>query len=214
MTDRRSSWVVAVGGPVVTAWLRTVRFRVVAGQTAWDETWGRRRPALFLLWHGRLLPCAFFHRYRGLATLISEHRDGELIARLVQRWGYTTLRGSSTRGAAAALRQVLRSLGAGQAVAVTPDGPQGPREHIKPNILLAAQRSGAPIVLVTAGARHGLWFESWDRFLVPLPGTRAAVAYDGPFFLPSSLDEEELRRWKEFLEARLRSLTDRVDAEA
>lgn len=214
MTPRSGAWVWRITPTVVTAWMRTIRYDVVVGQHAWDATWGRRRPVLFLLWHGRLLPCAFFHRHTGLATLISEHRDGEVIARIVQRWGYTTLRGSSTRGAAAALRQVLRALAGGQAVAITPDGPQGPREVIKPNILRAAQRAKVPVVLVTAGACRGLWFGRWDRFLVPLPGTRVAIGYDGPFVPPAASTDEELMAWKSELERRLRDLTAHVDAAA
>src|SRR5690554_7468578 len=130
--------------------MATVRF-----ETENEPEHGLRRegkPLLGLCWHGHLLVFAFRQRGAGLATLISQSKDGEYIARVVQRWGYTVLRGSSSRGGAGALRSMVRVLRNGQSLAVTPDGPRGPRRKLKPGSLLAARMTGVP-VLPTAAAR-------------------------------------------------------------
>src|SRR5690606_8758609 len=138
----------------------------------YDEWTVPGKPAIYLLWHGRLLPCSYYHRHHGLATLISRHRDGDYIAGVVQRWGFRTIRGSSSRGGAAALLQMERLLRDGVSLAITPDGPRGPRQKMKPGPLYAAQRAGVPVIPVTAGCSRAWWFEGWDRFMVPQPFAR------------------------------------------
>lgn len=173
----------------------------------------RGEPVIFLFWHSRILPLAHLHRNEGIVVLISEHRDGELIARLVQRRGFLTVRGSSTRGGARALRGMLRALRSGSDLAVTPDGPKGPPRRLKPGVLLAAQRSGAPLIPVAPGARRAWRLNSWDRFLVPWPLARVEVHYGEPVHVGRELDGEGLECLARQLEDELNHLTDRVDRE-
>lgn len=208
----RVALVGGAGGAVLTALLRSARFSVVEGGEHWDATWGAGRPVVFALWHGRLLPCSFYHRHRRLATLISQHRDGDYIARVVEGWGFHAVRGSSSRGGTAALRQMVRLLRGGTALAVTPDGPRGPRQRMKPGPVLAAQLAGVPIVPVTAGASRGWWFGGWDRFLVPQPFSRVLVAYGEPLVVPADSDAEAVEGITREVERRLDDLTARVDA--
>jgi lysophospholipid acyltransferase (LPLAT)-like uncharacterized protein len=171
----------------------------------------RGEPVIFLFWHSRILPLAHLHRNEGAVVLISEHRDGELIARLVQRRGFLTVRGSSTRGGANALRGMLRAVRGGADLAVTPDGPKGPPRRLKPGVLLAAQRSGAPLIPVAPGARRGWRLNSWDRFLVPWPLGRVEVRYGDPIHVARNLDEEGLETLAREVEDVLNRLTDQVD---
>src|SRR5690606_15378423 len=108
----------------------------------------RFAPAVYVLWHGRLLSCAYYYRKWRLGTLITRNRDGDYIAGMIARWGYTVLRGSSSRGGTTALRSIVRMLKAGQGVAVTPDGPRGPRQRMKLGPLQAAQMARVPIIPV------------------------------------------------------------------
>jgi lysophospholipid acyltransferase (LPLAT)-like uncharacterized protein len=173
----------------------------------------RGEPVIFLFWHSRILPLAHLHRNEGAVVLISEHRDGELIARLVERRGFGTARGSSTRGGARGLRALLRALRDGHDLAITPDGPKGPPRRFKPGALLAAERSGAPLIPLAVGARRASRVRSWDRFLVPHPFARVRVVYGPPINVPRGASGEALLELAGRVDAELNRLTDRVDEE-
>jgi lysophospholipid acyltransferase (LPLAT)-like uncharacterized protein len=124
------------------------------------------------------------------------------------------VRGSSSRGGAAALLQMVRLLREGVSLAVTPDGPRGPRQKMKTGPLVAAQRAGVPLIPVTAGTDSAWWFEGWDRFLVPRPFARIRMVYGQPMFVPAEADEAEVERLALELEGRLNGLTEQVDGAA
>ena len=201
-----------LGGGMLTALMRTTRVER-SGTEHYDAWIGRGRTAIYVLWHGRLLPCSYYHRHQGLATLISRHRDGDYIAGVVERWGFRVVRGSSSRGGAAAMLQMVRLLRSGVPLAVTPDGPRGPRQKMKTGPLFAAQRAGVPLIPVTAGTDRAWWFEGWDRFLVPQPFARIRLAYGEPLFVPEEAPPDEVERLAQVLEERLDALTERVDAD-
>ena len=136
-----------------------------------------RQPIVFTSWHGHMLPLLWHHRGQGIAVLISEHRDGEIIARIASALGFRTVRGSTYRGADRALVGLVRALRAGRDIAVTPDGPRGPAGRFAPGALVAAQRAGAPVVSVAAGATRAWRLRTWDGFLIPKPFARVTVAY-------------------------------------
>ena len=134
---------------------------------------------IFTLWHGELLPLLWQHRKQGVAVLISEHRDGEIIAQIAERLGYTTVRGSTSRGGGRALIGLIRAVQSGHDAAVTPDGPRGPAHVFAPGAAIAAQRTGAPLLPVRASATRAWRLKSWDRFLIPKPFATVRVVY-GP----------------------------------
>lgn len=211
--DPRKSWAAgALGAPFLSALLSTVRFET-SGEENYRRYWDRGEPVVFVLWHGRLLPCTYHHRHQRVVTLISQHRDGEYIARVVERWGYTAARGSSTRGGTSALRQLVRYVRGGRSLAITPDGPRGPRERMKPGALLAAQVSGAPVIPVAADASRAWRFGSWDRFLLPKPFSRVRIAYGAPILVPRDGGEEALERAAREAEASLGELMVQVAGE-
>jgi lysophospholipid acyltransferase (LPLAT)-like uncharacterized protein len=164
-------------------------------------------------WHARLLPMAFCRHGPRVNVMISQHRDGELIARTVSRLGMHVTRGSTTRGGAGALREAVRRLEAGFDLAVTPDGPRGPRHRVQAGVIEAARLSGAPIVPATFSARPARFLNSWDRFLLPYPFSRGLFLYGEPMTVPRDLDPATREALRKQLEDRLRDLTRQGDEE-
>lgn len=174
---------------VGTALAATWRFEVV-GREHLAGFWPGRRPAIWALWHAHFLPLLWLHRRGGTTLLISRHRDANPLARVARRWGYRTLRGSSTRGGTAALLGMIRLLQRGGQVAIAADGPRGPRERAKPGAVAAAAKTGVPIIPVAVAARPAWRLDSWDRFLIPAPWARVRVAYGSPFSVPPATRQE------------------------
>ncbi len=172
----RSQLTLLLGKGVLGALARTWRYSVI-NEEALKRVRAEGRPFIFSLWHGHLLPLLWHHRGSNVAILISEHRDGELIARTAQWLGYNLIRGSTTRGAERALLSLVRELKSGREVAITPDGPRGPARQFAPGALIAAQRAGVAILPIAAAADRAWRLGSWDRFVIPKPFARITVAY-------------------------------------
>lgn len=174
--DRRIVWGARIGAVLIRALGWTWRIRVSD-----DDDLRRQRaakqPVIFILWHGQLLPLLYHHRREGVAVLISEHSDGEIVARIAISLGYRTVRGSTSRGAARALIGLSRAVKEGHDLAITPDGPRGPARSFAAGALVVAQRTGAPMVPVAVSASRGWRLKSWDRFLIPKPFARVHIAY-------------------------------------
>lgn len=132
---------------------------------------------ILAFWHRHLLLMPYAYRGRRISVLISRSRDGELIARTVARFGIDAARGSSSRGGAAGLRDLLRKAAAGYDLAFTPDGPRGPAGVVQPGVILAAAATGFPVQPVAIAASRSRRLRSWDRFLVPLPPATVHVVY-------------------------------------
>lgn len=163
------------------------------------ETDGRERidqlrrqgiPLLYAVWHGQLLPALFQHRGDGTLLMISAHRDGGYLADAARAWGFHSVRGSSTRGGARALRGIVAALRSGQNAAMAPDGPRGPARVAKPGTLWAARHSGAAVIPVATATRRPWRMASWDRFLIPRAFARVVVAYGEPLFPVAGRSEE------------------------
>ncbi|MQA88815.1 MAG: DUF374 domain-containing protein [Gemmatimonas sp.] len=212
--DLKVALIAGMGGAAMTGLLRTVRTELIRGADVESAYMPPGKPAIYVLWHGRLLPCAFHFRAHKLATLISRNRDGDYVTRMIERWGYKVIRGSSSRGGAAALKTITQVLEAGTPVALTPDGPRGPMQRMKEGPLHAARLTGAPLVPAAAGAVHAAYFGRWDRFLVPTPFTWAPVALDQPIHIPRDADGEELERYRKLVEERINAVTQAVDEAA
>lgn len=174
--DRRIVWAARIGAVLIRALGWTWRIRVSN-----DDDLRRQRaakqPVIFILWHGQLLPLLYHHRREGVAVLISEHSDGEIVARIAISLGYRTVRGSTSRGAARALIGLSRAVKEGHDLAITPDGPRGPAKSFAAGALVVAQRTGAPMVPVAVSASRGWRLKSWDRFLIPKPFARVHIVY-------------------------------------
>lgn len=172
----------------------------------------RRERAIFAFWHSQLLPLVYTHRDRDAAVLVSQHFDGQVIARILERLGYRTARGSSTRGGGEGVRALLAHAQLGRDLAVTPDGPRGPGEVVKPGVIYLASRSGLPVIPVAAASHPSRRLRSWDRFRVPGPFARVRVTVGAPLRVPAVLDDAGEERWRLRLENELREMTTRVRA--
>jgi lysophospholipid acyltransferase (LPLAT)-like uncharacterized protein len=174
--------------------MRLVSFRFVmpAGPVA-------AGPKLVLFWHENLLFPAYTHAPLGVPVLVSQHRDGELITQVLRMLRGRAVRGSTTRGGAAALRRMAR-LGRLGSLAITPDGPRGPRRKLQMGAIFLASRTGMPIVL-TGMAYSRCWrVGSWDRMAIPKPGAVGICITDEPVAIPPELDREGLERWRQRVE--------------
>lgn len=174
--SRRIVWLARAGGLLLRALGWTWRIRVTHDDAV-RRARAEGRPILFTLWHGQLLPLLYQHRGEGATVLISEHGDGEIIARIAHGLGYRTVRGSTSRGAARALIESARVMAGGGDLAITPDGPRGPAKSFAPGAAIVAQRTGALVIGAAATARPAWRLKSWDRFIIPAPFARIEVAY-------------------------------------
>ena len=174
---------IILGGRLIRLLASTWRYRVINEQEL-TKLRAAGGPFVFSIWHGQLLPLLWHHRGQGVAILVSEHKDGELIARFAESLGYGTIRGSSSRGAAGALLGLVRALKEGKEVGITPDGPRGPACSYAPGAAVAASKAGALVLPMAAHANSAWRLSSWDRFMIPRPFARVTVAYGEPVRLP------------------------------
>jgi lysophospholipid acyltransferase (LPLAT)-like uncharacterized protein len=182
---RRIVWLARAGGLLIRALGWTWRIRVTDND-ALLKLRAANQPFIYVLWHGQLLPLLYQHRNEGVAILISEHGDGEIVARIAESLGLRTVRGSTSRGAARSLLNLTRELREGRGIAITPDGPRGPAKSFAPGALIIAQRTGAPLVGAAASASSGWRLKSWDSFLIPRPFARVHIAYSDVAFVQSA----------------------------
>jgi len=166
----------AIIDPLARSW----RFRVRHGERR-QRLVDSGQPFIYLLWHEALLPLLWQHRRQQVTIVVSEAREGQYLSDYASRIGYRLLPGSSTRGGARALLGAIRALADGCTVAITPDGPRGPRREVKPGVVHAAQRSGAMIMPLHASTSSAWSARSWDQMFLPKPFAEVHLAYGEPF---------------------------------
>ena len=176
MNEWKVRWIVRLGGIVIRALAITWRVRE-QNDAVYRGVRAARQPVIYTLWHGEMLSLLWHRRDEGIAVLISEHRDGEIIARIAEGFGFTPVRGSNSRGSSRALMGLVRVVQSGRSAAVTPDGPRGPARVFAPGAVIAAQRTGVPIIPIRVSASRAWRLKSWDRFLIPKPFARVDIHY-------------------------------------
>ena len=187
----------------------TLRVSVVRGEI--EQVLRARRPnVIYAFWHGHLLYLMYRYRGSGVYILVSQSRDGELLSRILQHFGMPAIRGSSSRGGRRSLLELVRRARAGASAALAPDGPRGPRHQAQSGIITLAQLTEIPILPVAVDARWKIEFQSWDRFLLPLPYSRVVVAYGEPMVVPRGADTSLLEQKRQELEGKLLKLTEEV----
>ncbi len=168
------------------------------------------KPRIYALWHGRMFVPLYCQRLKGINVLVSEHRDGEIIAATLKRAGYGLVRGSSSHGGIRALARMTRLAKKGQMTAFTPDGPRGPRQKVRPGIIYLAGKTGLPIVPLSSGAARKMHLRSWDRFLLPRPFSRAVFTIGEPIYIRGN-PGNDIEANCELLERELNRITDLAD---
>lgn len=162
--------------------------------------------AIYVFWHRCLLPIAWKARGRGYGVLISHHYDGEIVAQVAGGLGYRLFRGSSTRGGREAVEAMTAALRAGRPVALTVDGPRGPRFQAKAGAVQLARMTGLPIYALHAAPEHSWTLRSWDRFQLPRPGSRIRGYWAGPLYVSREAGPEEIELRRQEMESTLNRL--------
>ena len=196
---------------LIRMWWRLCPVVRIEGLQHLDEALARAPSLVPCYWHQHQLYCGKFlveQRSRGLTPgwLISPSVDGELGAMMVRRFGAAVIRGSSTHTGARALRDYYQALVKDNvSPVITPDGPRGPRFKFKPGALLLAQMSGRPILPMSYAASRA-WLIKWDRFVIPMPFARVAIAIGPPCYVPRVTDAASLARLQQQMEEELKRL--------
>lgn len=174
-----------------------------------SATGAESTPLIYCFWHNRIPTATFFWRNRGIVVMSSQSFDSEYIARFIQRFGYGTAKGSSTRGARAGLIQMIRAVRAGKSAAFTVDGPRGPIYDAKPGALLLAAKTGAPILPFSISLDRCWRLPSWDRIEIPKPFATAFVVIGPPIHVTDADDPAARLQLQQALDE-LRAATDQM----
>jgi hypothetical protein len=199
----------ALGYRAVALLGSTLRWRT-EGLDHFDRIVSAGRQPIMAFWHGRILPATYYFRRRGIVVITSENFDGEWIAGIIERFGYGTARGSTSRGARKALLQLRRALAAGSPVGFTIDGPRGPSRVAQPGAVFLAAATGHPVLPFHLEASRHWELRSWDRTQIPRPFATVAIAMGEPLEVPGDTGEEAIERARLELEARLSVLERRA----
>lgn len=209
----RAPWLIRVaaflGAIALRVWLATVRVRMRSADGRAHPADPKRERFLYAFWHESLLAPA---KMRTPAkVLVSQSADGELIAQVCGYFGIGAIRGSATRGGAGALLEMLRDSEPTH-LAITPDGPRGPRRRFKPGAVFVASHLGLAIVPVGVGFTRARRFGSWDRFALPLPFSTAVGVLGAPILVSPQLDAEGLEHCRQEVEKSLLACTAAAEA--
>lgn len=214
MNPRKQAILLAVVPGAAHAYNRLLRFTMRLewrGRETVDALRDGGGQHILALWHSRFLMMPYGYLGDRLTVLASRHRDAELVSRLLSRYGFDLTRGSSTKGGAAGLLELVRKAREGWDLGFTPDGPRGPRRRVKPGVIAAARLTGLPIVPAAFSARPAWRLRSWDRTLVPRPFGRGIFVYGEPLRVPRKASEGEAAAWALRLEEALDRATDEAD---
>jgi lysophospholipid acyltransferase (LPLAT)-like uncharacterized protein len=212
---RARNWLAGtIGPPIVRAWARSLRFRWLGKDIRVENGLPTNAPnGIYVFWHQRMLALAGIFRNSGFRVIISEHGDGEMIARIIARLGMLPVRGSATRGGARAVLQLLREEKDSVRIAITPDGPQGPRHFFHEGAVYLASRTGLAIHPIAIAFKRYRELPTWDGFILPVPFSPALVHVGEPISIPAGLDREGMEAERKRVEEALRALTESTDRE-
>ena len=157
-------------------------------------------------WHGRILPATFYFRRRGIVVITSENFDGEWIAGIIERFGYGTARGSTSRGGRKALLQLTRDMAAGKPAGFTIDGPRGPARVAQAGALWLAKITGNPVLPFHLETDRHWTLNSWDRTQIPKPFAVSAIAIGAPLYVEQDTDAAALEIVTRALQQQLQTL--------
>ncbi len=202
--------IIAIAGyRAIAALGSTLRWRTEGLEHLEAIVRGGRQPVM-AFWHGRILPATYFFRRRGIVVITSENFDGEWIAGIIERFGYGTARGSTSRGARKALLQLTREMAEGRPAGFTVDGPRGPARTAQPGAVWLAQATGNPVLPFHLEADRHWSVRSWDRTQIPKPFATVALAVGEPFHVAAGAGADAIEDARRMLEERLKALEARA----
>jgi lysophospholipid acyltransferase (LPLAT)-like uncharacterized protein len=201
--------IAAVGYRLVAVLGSTLRWRTEGLEHLDRVVAGGRQPVM-AFWHGRILPATYYFRRRGIVVITSENFDGEWIAGIIERFGYGTARGSTSRGARKALLQLTRDMAQGRPAGFTLDGPRGPARVAQPGAVWLAKATGNPVLPFHLEADRHWTLGSWDHTQIPKPFTTVSIAMGEPLEVATDADRAAMESARELLEHRLEALEERA----
>src|SRR5256712_457357 len=201
--------IASVGYRLIALLGSTLRWRT-EGLEHFDAIAASGRQPIMAFWHGRILPATYFFRRRGIVVITSENFDGEWIAGIIERFGYATARGSTSRGSRKALLQLTRDMAAGKPAGFTIDGPRGPARIAQAGAVWLAKATGHPVLPVHLEADRHWTLNSWDRTQIPKPRATVALVVGEPFTVAADADEAAIESARQLLERRLGALEARA----
>ncbi len=195
---------------VALLWCTTLKItRVNADQ--FDELKRNGKNVVVAFWHGSMFVGWFLHRSQtnwNISALVSQSSDGEFLSTILERWNFTMIRGSSHIGGTEAMQLMVEEVESGSSLAITPDGPRGPRHEMKMGAVRVAQRAGVPLIVVGIAAATKKQLRSWDKFEVPLPFSSIVAKYSEPIIVPKELSNELLNEFKLKMQNLMMKLTE------
>jgi lysophospholipid acyltransferase (LPLAT)-like uncharacterized protein len=189
----------------------TLRWEIEGLQKT-DSIHAAGKQIILTFWHGRIFLATYYFRNRGIVVMTSQNRDGEYIARVIQRFGYKAARGSSSRGSHRATVECLRAMKDGKDMGLTLDGPRGPRYVAKPGAAYLAKKSGNPVLPFNVAVEKKWVMRSWDHFQIPRPFSRAVVLVGDPIYAEAGVNREQMQAIETRIQGALDELRDRSDA--
>jgi hypothetical protein len=194
-----------LGKALFWAWAKCSRIKVY-GEDEYLKLRRDGKPVIFLMWHRKIFLAPYFFRRRGVMPLVSPSRDGEFVARILDRWGYKVLRGSSSHSVAKAWQVMKKELEAGGELIIVGDGPRGPDRVLKAGCVKLAKETGAYLVPFTFSASKTKIFDSWDKFVLFYPFSRVAAVYGKPITVDPSPGKDALEAGRKGVEGLMFSL--------
>jgi lysophospholipid acyltransferase (LPLAT)-like uncharacterized protein len=205
----QAALIASLGYRAVAALGATLRWKV-EGVEHFDTLVASGRQPIMAFWHGRILPATYYFRRRGIVVITSENFDGEWIAGIIERFGYGTARGSTSRGGKRALLKLRRELAGGHPAGFTLDGPRGPARIAQPGAVWLAKVTGHPVLPFHLEASRHWTLGSWDRTQIPKPFATVSIAMGEPFEVAAEADEAGIEAARRLLEERLTGLERRA----
>jgi lysophospholipid acyltransferase (LPLAT)-like uncharacterized protein len=205
----KAALISGVGYPLIASLGATLKWRV-DGREHLEAVERSGKPPVLAFWHGRILPATWFFRRRGIVVITSENFDGEWIARIIQRFGFGTARGSTSRGGQKALLQLRRDMAAGRAAGFTVDGPRGPARRAQAGAVWLAGATGNPLIPFHCEAARHWTLRSWDRTQIPRPFSTVGLAIGTPIDVPGDAHAETIEAKRVQLEEALYALEQRA----
>ena len=200
-----------LGSAAIRAWMGTLDYKAACYDPALDpgspECRGQK---IYVFWHEYILFPLCLRGHCNLSMLLSRHRDAEILSHVAGHMGFDFVRGSTNRGGVAALRHLLAK-SRNMHLAITPDGPRGPRRQLAPGAVYLASKLGLPLIAMGYGYQRPWRANSWDRFAVPRPFCRARAVLAPEIHIPPDLDRSELEHFRREVEDTLNRLTDEAE---
>ena len=196
--------------PTTFAWLMRLWFRscrvIVHNQEYCFHAQEKDKTAVATFWHYSIIYVLYHMRHYSGTAMVSASRDGEYIARLAEKFGFDTVRGSRNNKSVEGFKGMLRAIRNGSNAAIVADGSQGPPKIVQAGSILLASRTGAPIIPMVYAASSYFTIPSWDRTIIPKPFSRIDFYYGEPLCIPAKATPEEIEEYRVHLEKRLNTL--------